>query len=156
MLPIDVLEDSLPKALLSILLQDHPTGKNIFWASSNYGKAYSATLMPARWFTGCKGLDDFRHEMLDDKHLKLLYDYQRPDEVFPDTNNRGGLCFSRWWRTMTQDKRWMTRCNEVVSFIDANQRISSKYAPEEKLLVLFMKRGRKLMNAREQKEPRLT
>lgn len=53
----------------------------------------SAILMPARWFTGGKGLDEFRKGMLEDKHIKLLYDYQRPDEVFPDTNNRGGLCF---------------------------------------------------------------
>lgn len=56
---------------------------------------------------------------------------------------------------MSQDERWMTRYKEVVSFIEANHRNPSKYAPEEKLLVHFMKRGRKLMNAGELKEPRL-
>ena len=45
--------------------------------------------------------------------------------------------------------------NEVVSFIEANHRNPSKYAPEEKLMVHFLKRGRKLMNAGELKEPRL-
>lgn len=55
--------------------------------------AYICMIMPARWYTGGKGLDEFRASMLSDKHIKLLYDYQRPDEVFPDTNNRGGLCF---------------------------------------------------------------
>lgn len=55
--------------------------------------AYTCMIMPARWYTGGKGLDEFRATMLSDKHIKLLYDYQRPDEVFPDTNNRGGLCF---------------------------------------------------------------
>lgn len=54
---------------------------------------YVSMIMPARWYTGGKGLDEFRASMLTDKHIKLLYDYQRPDEVFPDTNNRGGLCF---------------------------------------------------------------
>jgi putative type II restriction endonuclease len=54
---------------------------------------YASIIMPARWYTGGKGLDEFRASMLTDKHIKLLYDYQRPDEVFPDTNNRGGLCF---------------------------------------------------------------
>lgn len=54
---------------------------------------YTSIIMPARWYTGGKGLDEFRASMLTDKHIKLLYDYQRPDEVFPDTNNRGGLCF---------------------------------------------------------------
>ena len=49
----------------------------------------------------------------------------------------------------------MTRYKGVVSFIEANHRNPSKYAPEEKLMVHFLKRGRKLMNAGELKEPRL-
>lgn len=49
----------------------------------------------------------------------------------------------------------MIRYKEVVTFIKINKRNPSKYAPEEKLLVHFMKRGRKLMNAGELKEPRL-
>ena len=56
---------------------------------------------------------------------------------------------------MTQEERWMTRYNEVVSFIETNHRNPSKYVPEEKLLVHFLKRGRKLVNAGELKEPRL-
>ena len=56
---------------------------------------------------------------------------------------------------MTQDERWIVKYNEVVSFIEANHRNPSKYAPEEKLMVHFLKRGRKLMNAGELKEPRL-
>ena len=49
----------------------------------------------------------------------------------------------------------MTRYKEVVSFIETNHRNPSKYVPGEKLLVHFLKRGRKLMNAGELKEPRL-
>ena len=49
----------------------------------------------------------------------------------------------------------MARYKEVVSFIKANRRNPSKYALEEKLMVHFLKRGRKLMNAGEMKEPRL-
>ena len=56
---------------------------------------------------------------------------------------------------MTQEERWMKRYNEVVSFIETNHRNPSKYVPEEKLLVHFLKRGRKLMNAGELKEPRM-
>ena len=57
---------------------------------------------------------------------------------------------------MRQDERWMTRYKEVVSFIEANHRNPSKYAPEEKLMIHFLKRGRKLLNAEELKEPRLS
>jgi hypothetical protein len=56
---------------------------------------------------------------------------------------------------MTQDERWMTRYKEVVIFIETNHRNPSKYVPEEKLMVHFLKRGRKLLNAGELKEPRL-
>ena len=56
---------------------------------------------------------------------------------------------------MTQDERWMVRYNEVKGFIETNHRNPSKYVPEEKLMVHFLKRGRKLMNVSELKEPRL-
>ena len=56
---------------------------------------------------------------------------------------------------MTQDERWSDRYNELKSFIETNHRNPSKYYPEEKLMVHFLKRGRKLMNAGEMKEPRL-
>ena len=64
------------------------------------------------------------------------------------------------WRNklmgMTQDERWNIRYQEVKDFIESNKRNPSKYALEEKLLVHFLKRGRKLMNAGELKEPRLS
>ena len=56
---------------------------------------------------------------------------------------------------MDQDTRWLTRYNEVKSFIETNHRNPSKYYPEEKLMVHFLKRIRKLMNAGELAEPRL-
>ena len=57
---------------------------------------------------------------------------------------------------MDQETRWMIRYNEVKTFIEANHRNPSKYYPEEKLMVHFLKRNRKLMNAGELAEPRLS
>lgn len=56
---------------------------------------------------------------------------------------------------MTQDERWLARYNEVKTFIETNHRNPSKYYDEEKLMVHFMKRGRKLMNAGEMPEDRI-
>lgn len=56
---------------------------------------------------------------------------------------------------MTQEERWLARYNEVKTFIEKNHRNPSKYYPEEKLMVHFLKRNRKLMNAGELQEPRL-
>lgn len=50
----------------------------------------------------------------------------------------------------------MTRYNEVANFIETNHRNPSIYSPEEELMVHFMKRGRKLINTGELKEPRLS
>ena len=55
---------------------------------------------------------------------------------------------------MTQDERWLARYNEVKTFIETNRRNPSKYYDEEKLMVHFLKRNRKLMNAGEMPEDR--
>jgi len=57
---------------------------------------------------------------------------------------------------MDQETRWLTRYNEVKTFIETNHRNPSKYYDEEKLMVHFLKRGRKLMNAGELKEDIIT
>ena len=56
---------------------------------------------------------------------------------------------------MTQEERWLECSNDVNSFIETNHRNPSRYYDGEKLLVHFLKRNRKLMNAGELKEPRL-
>lgn len=62
--------------------------------------------------------------------------------------------FAYGLRFMTQDERWLLRYNEVKSFIETNHRNPSKYYDEEKLMVHFLKRNRKLMNAGELKPER--
>ncbi len=57
---------------------------------------YISMIMPTRWYSGGKGLDDFRKSMLKDKRLAVLHDYLNPDEVFPKTNIRGGICYFLW------------------------------------------------------------
>ena len=49
----------------------------------------------------------------------------------------------------------MTRCREIVSFIETNHRNPSKYVGSERELVNWTKQQRKLINAGKLKEPRL-
>lgn len=53
-------------------------------------------IMPTRWYAGGKGLDDFRKQMLDDKTIAEIHDFQNPSIIFPSTNIRGGVCFILW------------------------------------------------------------
>ena len=57
---------------------------------------------------------------------------------------------------MTQYERWQARYEEVKAFIESNHRNPSKYVAEERLMVHFLKRGRKMLNAGELAEPRLS
>ena len=56
-------------------------------------------IMPTRWYAGGKGLDDFRDKMLNDIHIKELHDCLNPDQIFPNTNIRGGVCYFLWDKT---------------------------------------------------------
>lgn len=57
---------------------------------------YISFIMPTRWYAGGKGLDNFRDDMLNDKHIEKLYDCINPEEIFPNTNIRGGVCYFLW------------------------------------------------------------
>ena len=49
---------------------------------------------------------------------------------------------------MTQDEKWITKYNEVVTFIEANKRNPSKYDAEERgEYYTWLKHNRKQMNA---------
>lgn len=62
-------------------------------SKNQIGSTYLCIIMPSRWMAGGKGLDEFRAAMLNDKHIAELHDFMHPEDVFPNTNNRGGVCY---------------------------------------------------------------
>lgn len=57
---------------------------------------YLSMIIPARWYAGGKGLDDFRKQMLNDNHIKTIIDYPNPKDCFPGLNVSGGICYFLW------------------------------------------------------------
>ena len=53
-------------------------------------------VVPARWFSGGKGLDNFRAKMLKLKQLKQIRYFENPHEIFPTVDLGGGICFVYW------------------------------------------------------------
>ena len=60
--------------------------------------SYLSMIIPARWYTGGKGLDDFRQTMLSDKRIRVLVDYENFRDAFFGVDLAGGACYFLWER----------------------------------------------------------
>ena len=58
--------------------------------------SYISMIMPAKWYTGGKGLDDFREEMLNDKRIAFIADFDDSRLLFPTADIAGGVCYFNW------------------------------------------------------------
>lgn len=94
-------------------------------------------IMPARWYAGGKGLDEFRDDMLKDKSISLLVDYFDATDVFPRIDISGGICYFLYDRNCRGNCKVITsrqgKRNELVrpllekgnnTFIRFNEAIS--------------------------------
>ena len=59
---------------------------------------YLSMIIPARWFSGGRGLNMFRKQMLNDRHLRFICDYFNSTECFPGVDISGGICYFLWDR----------------------------------------------------------
>mgnify|MGYP000131124444 CR=1 FL=1 len=59
---------------------------------------YLTMVIPARWFAGGKGLDEFRESMLTDNRLRSIDDYLSASDVFAGIGLKGGVCYFLWDR----------------------------------------------------------
>ena len=60
---------------------------------------YISMIMPARWYAGGRGLDDFRADMLSDKRVQSLFDFETSKDLFPTVDIAGGLCYFLWHKS---------------------------------------------------------
>lgn len=59
---------------------------------------YLCMVIPARWFSGGMGLDQFRESMLSDTRLRVIHDFLTASDVFPGVGLKGGVCYFLWDR----------------------------------------------------------
>lgn len=64
--------------------------------SKKLNPKYISFIIPSRWFIGGKGLDSFRDSMLNDIHIEKIFDWTTPQDVFPRTEIKGGVCYFLW------------------------------------------------------------
>ena len=54
---------------------------------------YLSMIVPSRWMTGGKGLEEFRDFFINCNHVKLLHDYANSKVCFPNNDIKGGVCY---------------------------------------------------------------
>ena len=84
---------------------------------------YLSMIMPAKWFTGGRGLDSFRDAFLNDTRIRSLFDIVDADEVFPEADIAGGVCYFLW------DSAYKGYCH--VTTINHGKRYSTSRALNE-------------------------
>lgn len=75
---------------------------------------YLCMIIPARWYAGGKGLDDFRAKMLVDRRIAEIHDFPDTSDCFPGVNIRGGVCYFLWNRDREGECRVTTHKAGVI------------------------------------------
>jgi hypothetical protein len=86
---------------------------------------YLSMVIPARWFAGGKGLDEFRESMLSDNRLRSIDDYLSASDVFPGVGLKGGVCYFLW------DRDNPGQCRVTTHFKDWPDSTASRQLLEE-------------------------
>lgn len=81
---------------------------------------YLSMIIPARWYAGGKGLDDFRNTMLSNRHITRLIDYSNAKDCFPGISLGGGVCYFLWDRDHEADCKFTNIHDGVESTQERN------------------------------------
>jgi site-specific DNA-methyltransferase (adenine-specific) len=89
-------------------------------------------IIPARWYSRCKGLNRFREDMLRDSRIRELHDFLDVSDIFPEVEISGGVCYFKWERDAPGACRVYNHYREGVSkterlLREANEDIFIRY-----------------------------
>lgn len=107
---------------------------------------YISMISPSRWFTGGRGLDDFRKAMLSDCRLKYIKDYIDSKDIFPGVDISGGINYFLW------DACYSGLC-EFHSIMNMNESIMMRKLDEHTIFTRQNSALSLIAKIKEKKEP---
>lgn len=75
---------------------------------------FLSMVVPSKWFSGGKGLNDFRTKMLSDQRIRYLIDYPNSRDAFSGVDVAGGVMYFLWDRDNRGTCMVETRANDQV------------------------------------------
>ncbi|MBQ7732998.1 MAG: Eco57I restriction-modification methylase domain-containing protein [Synergistaceae bacterium] len=94
---------------------------------------YLSMIIPARWYAGGKGLDEFRDKMLHDRHIRELHDFPEATDLFAGVQIKGGVCYFLWDRDNEGDCKVFTHRKDKYltvmtrPLLEGNEKIFIRY-----------------------------
>ncbi len=87
---------------------------------------YLSMIIPARWYGGGRGLDDFRTTMIEDKHVRILHDFLNASDCFgTGVEIKGGVCYYLW------DRENEGKCRIFTHVGDSTKEQPERYMKEK-------------------------
>lgn len=95
-----------------------PVYNKVIKAAQSLNPEAMSFIIPAKWYSGGKGLDNFRDDMLNDERISLLEDYTNSLDVFPNVDVAGGVCEFVWRKGHSGKCHYINHFNGNTTDVD--------------------------------------